>query len=748
MRPTPTSTRLLRGLAALALLAAGAAAQTAQPGQPDQSVQPPPTARGQNREATWWPPTAEDWKRPCLVHWQRTWEDAQALSKQTGKAILVCINMDGEIASEHYAGVRYRQPEIAELYEQYVCVIASVYRHTPRDHDEQGRRVLCPRFGSVTCGEHIAMERHAYEQYLDGQRVAPRHIGVELEGAAAGTSGAEMFDVFYAWDTDSVFNAVRQGLANRVAPQRPPPPSDPSLPELLADPDSRRREEVEALWSQGDQALRRSLLEAALAQGGAAPVELLRLAIFSGDPELAALARRALAQAASPGAADAIIEALDLPMPASDQQVLLESLARLGVDSPRARGIARARTGLGMPARVDVEGWSSALAAQGSYEAAAAEPLRAERLARQDEILASKDGEAHVELAESLLALAEAEPDPQLARPLFLDAQRAASEAEALGAGGPRANSVLALAALSLGDVDEATRRLDAGVGLVAAVPGSRSAMEMLELFAQSRQAAIAKAVRAKEDWPPQWLADVDAAYSVLVRHPQGTDGQALMHYDFVNWFGADARARQILEESLERFPGSFDLHDRLRARLLRSRGVFGMESEYDARLAALAARPDATPQALAQLESFAGYASLVAAEFHRREGRADEAQQAYDRGIRHYERSLAGDPASRDPIDHYVALALAGRARLALERGDDARAVDELLSCFAREPQAAATPDGLSVSAVDTARLLQARLRDSGRKEQLAALETALGELDPALLGRPAFERDQPAER
>ena len=82
------------------------------------------------REQMWPAPTAEDWKKPCLITWQRTWEDAQAVSKETGRPILVCINMDGEIASEHYAGVRYRQPEIAALYEPYVTVIASVYRHS------------------------------------------------------------------------------------------------------------------------------------------------------------------------------------------------------------------------------------------------------------------------------------------------------------------------------------------------------------------------------------------------------------------------------------------------------------------------------------------------------------------------------------------------------------------------------------------------------------------------------------------
>jgi tetratricopeptide (TPR) repeat protein len=751
MRPTPNA-RSRRWCLTLGLLGlvAPLAAQDA-PSRPVPAPAPAPAAprppRSQDREVTWPAPTAEDWARPCLIPWQRSWEDAQALSRETGKPILVCVNMDGEIASEHYAGVRYRQPEIAALYEQYVCVIASVYRHTPRDHDEQGRRILCPRFGSVTCGEHIALEGQAYQRYFDGQRVAPRHVGVELEGAAAGAPGAEMFDMYYAWDTESVFNAVRQGLANRVAAQRPPPPSDPSLPELLASPDVRRREQVEALWAQGDRDARRALLEAALAQGGAAPLELLRLAVFSGDLDLSALGRRALAQTTSPAAPDVIIESLDLPMPPGDQQALIDALARLGADSPRARSIAQARTGLAGPARVDVAGWSEALAAQGSYEAAAAAPGRVESLARQDEILASTDGPAHLELAESLLALAEDEPDPQSARWLYLDAKNAASEAESLGAGGPRSNSVLALAALSLGDADEARRRLDAGVGSVAAVPGSRSAMEMLELFAQSRQAAIAQAVRENKRWPPQWLADVDAAYDVLVRHPDGTDRQALMHYDFVNWFGADARAEQILEDGLARFPGSWDLHDRLRARLLRSRGVLGLEAGYEARIAALEAA-GAMPPARAELESFAGYASLVAAEFQRREGRGEEALAAYERALRHYERAAATDPARRDTLDHFVALALAGRARVAFERGDDERALADLLSSFARKPEAAATLDGLSVSAVETAQRLRGRLRSSDRQDLLATLDTALDQLDPAVRLPPEFERNEPGER
>ena len=138
----------------------------------------------------WFAPTAEDWQRPVLITFQRTWPDALAVSIETGKPILICVNMDGEIASEHYAGIRYREAEKAALYQPYVCVLASVYRHTPRDFDEHGNRILCPRFGSVTCGEHIAIEPILYEKYFDGKRIAPRHIMVELDAN-------EVYGVYY-----------------------------------------------------------------------------------------------------------------------------------------------------------------------------------------------------------------------------------------------------------------------------------------------------------------------------------------------------------------------------------------------------------------------------------------------------------------------------------------------------------------------------------------------------------------------
>ena len=123
-----------------------------------------------SRESMWPAPTAEDWKKTLSHHLSAylggtLWPCPRRRASPSWS----CVNMDGEPASEHYAGIRYRQPEIAKLYEPYVCVIASVYRHNPRDYDDQGRRIPCPRFGCVTCGEHIAIESILYEKFFEGQ---------------------------------------------------------------------------------------------------------------------------------------------------------------------------------------------------------------------------------------------------------------------------------------------------------------------------------------------------------------------------------------------------------------------------------------------------------------------------------------------------------------------------------------------------------------------------------------------------
>jgi len=685
------------------------------------------------REAMWPAPTAEDWQRPCLITWQRTWEDAVAVSRETGKPLLVCVNMDGEIASEHYAGIRYRQPEIAALYEPYVNVIASVYKHTPSDHDESGRRILCPRFGSVTCGEHIAIEPGLHDRYFENQRVAPRHIGVELDSE-------EMYDVFYAFDTDSVFAAIRDGIKNRSEQPEPEPRGDLTLLERVASRDESDRTAVEQAYQNGDHAMRKALLEAAIETGDGVPVELLRLAMFGYDAELGLLARVALQRSASPAAIDLIAEALLAPLSAAERSALIESLQRLGETSSRARRLAVVHQGLAVSSTtVNSDVWATRLELAAAEYASNMRPDDSfeAHLELQNDVLESGNAAAHLDLAEAFLAQAYEQPDheKQIRRLLLHDARNTATKALELGATGWRVDAVLAIASYYLDDVEQAWPWADAAVA--AGVPEDAAdwnSMAVLAIFAQGRQESIRKALREKTDWPGQWLADVHAACSVLARHPHGTDTQIEAHYDFLDSLGADGQAEQILRAGLDRFPDSPALHQRLRRRILSRKGIAQLEEEYEDRLS--------RGEGGQSLSWYAGFASAVVAEFHRRAGRDTEALAAYERAIVHYERDIEHHETARLAADTEIALALAGCARVALQQGDLEQSLSLVLSSFARQPDAAANLDGLNLSPVDTAKMLRALLAAEQQDDLLIILETALGHLDPKLLRLPSYER------
>jgi hypothetical protein len=718
---------LARGLLPIALLAGSVVAQDpASP--PGNAPGPRGNAPRVDREAMWFAPTAEDWKKPCLVEFQRSFEDAVAVARETGKAILVCVNMDGEIASEHYAGVRYRQPEIAKLYEPYVCVIASVYRHTPRDHDDEGERILCPRFGSVTCGEHIAIEPVLYEKFFDGTRVAPRHIMVELDGK-------ETYDVFYAFDTESVFAAIRDGIANREDAPPPVVRGDRTLIDRVASRDATDRRTVEQAYRESDAATRRALLDAALANPDAAPVDLLRLAVFGLDPDLAAKAREALARSTTDAAVPLIHQALRVPMPEPEREKLVATLESIGAESPRARTLAAVHRGLAKrSSSIDLEKWAAALD-DGAATRAAYRPAIDAALAAQSTLATSQDPIQQLELAEAMIERAAEPTVGELeTRALHLDAAAATAKARELGASGWRLDALSAATALAAGDAAAAREHAVAAMAAMPPDAASMTSLIVVALFAEQRRDAIVAAIRGKQEWPQEWLADAHAAYTILVRHPFANDRQLAAHYDFLRWVGGAERAAKVLDESLARFPDSTALHARLRDRVLRERGVADLEPLY--------ARMLAARDAALELSWFAGYASLTAAEIHRRGGDVAAATAAYDRAIGRFETSIARLESSRYSSNTMISLCLAGKSRLALENGDLKRAVADLLAALERQPDAGATRDGLNISPVDTAKMLRAKLVAEKQDELAAQVDVALAALDPALLELPEYER------
>ncbi len=719
-------TALVCGAVLLALVATPRRVAVAQDGAPNAGGQG--GGAGVDREAMWYPPTAEDWRKPCLLEWQRTWDDAVALSRETQRPILVCVNMDGEIASEHYAGVRYRDLAIAELYEPYVCVIASTYRHTPRDYDEEGRRVECPRFGTVTCSEHIWLEPIVYEKFLDGRRIAPRHIMVELDGS-------ETYDVFYAWDTDSVFAAIRNGIEQREGAPPFVERGDRSLVERVGSPDAADKQRVESAFADGDAELRKQLLEQAARTGADASVDLLRLAVFGVDADLAREARAALARADGDAAAELVNQALRAPLSKEERELLVSALERMGEKAPRARLLGVVHRGLSTAtSAIDASAWADAAEAATFGERGTLD----DELTAAGRALDAAGAESQLAYAEACLAVASEAATPRdRRRVLAIDARSALERAVALGASGWRVDAARALAAHALGERDVAEAAAEAAVQALPQGAPQWNAAAVLSLFADGRRRAIERAVRRGEEWPASWLADVHAAHVVLARHPSATDARTAQHYDFLWRLGAHAEAAAVLDAGLARFADSFELHARLRGRLMFEQGAAGLEAEYTRRRAA-------TQQPLETW--YAGYASLVAAEYERRALRTAAADAAYLRAEELFEIAARTAPERQASAAHYAALCLAGRARLALEARDLDAATALLVASFERAPSAAASLDGLNLSPADTSRSLRARLDEAGRTDLLAVLDAALANLDPTLLGLPAYEFETPA--
>ncbi|MHC4847917.1 MAG: ATP-binding protein, partial [Planctomycetota bacterium] len=704
---------------------------------------PPNPPQGAAREEMWPAPTAADWKKPVLITFQRTWKDAVEVSKQSNKPILVCINMDGEIASEHYAGVRYRQPEIAKLYEPYVCVIASVYRHNPRDFDDQGRRILCPRFGSVTCGEHIWIEPIIFEKFCDGRRVAPRHIALDMKQK-------ETYDIYYRNDTKSVFDDVRDQVPQVEGEAKNIVRGDRPVVERVASRHVKDREAVESAYRSGDKSQRQALLEAALKAKEAEQLGLLRLAIFGLDPDLSASARNALTGVQTSDAADLIAEALQIQMPQDERDKLLAALKRMGKESVRAQWLAGVSTGLSAGSgTVKLDGWSKERAgaeypapklAFGGYGHATHTEDKARAVEQKPQ-----DAGARLDLAEASLAQAMKAPrtyadNPRMARlaaaQLYTDAKQYAAEAEKLGAPKWRVHTVLALAAYYSGNTKDAYAESEAAVKELPAGEPGWATMAVVTIFAESRWKGIQAAVRKGENWPPAWLSDLDSAYRLLLRHPLGTDSQVAWHYEFLDWLGARRRASNTLREGIERFRSSPKLHRLYRARILKFRGPAALERAYELMLS--------TYKDPAHIEPFAGVAAVNSAEHYRRIRNYEKAMEAYGRAIEHYGKGVAADPRNKPPADRAVSLAHAGRARVAYQLKDDALAFKEIMASFDRNESTAGDRDGVGITPGETAQMLLQRLEDNGKTEEAKQLASRLRKINPELL-RPDRGLEEP---
>jgi tetratricopeptide (TPR) repeat protein len=691
----------------------------------DERDNPPPRDSGFDPSA--FEVTEADLARAPGMPWQRSLDDALALVQATGKPLLVCVNMDGEAASESLAARRYRDPEFIALVSGFIPVLASPDRRNVRDHDDRGRRVPDPKFGRLVNAEHIDIEPVVYERYFRENRVAPRHVGVSPEGEI-------LFDLFLLNDLSVIDRTLKKhGHFDTALPD--PATLDPD--ELLASPDATARERLEAAFLRGDAELRARLAAASFdADRRTQHPELLRLALRDDHPEVREAALAALVRhptAAPLGLYDeALVAAAGVEDTAAAEAALGRALSAVaavseGDDALRARRLGRLLTAAATPsASLDPELWRWALTGAVPMEPVPTAPLTHKdwylAMGRLEERLETSDDPTLVVLwAWTVLRAAEdfIVSGSNVAGMVVTDAHYAAQRATKVAPDSPEAWAALAVASHLQSLPEEAITA--AGRALPGLVLQARSAMaaQVVEVLAQSRLAALYPALGTEDGWPAAWLADVVAAYDVLAMHPRTTEAQFVAGLDALITLELHGPTRRLLDAAVRRYPGSATAHSYLRWQRLRDEGADGLQRAYD-ELAGTSRDPT--------LLWFAGFAFLAAAERHVEETRGHDALPAYARAIEFFETALALQPDFGNAL-HYVAMAHAGRARIQIADGDLDLAVTSIQDAAAASPTSFSEPDGEGVTPIATARELRRALRDAGAPEQADELTTALAE-------------------
>ena len=513
-----------------------------------------------------WNVSEEERRRSPLMPWQRTLEDALALVQATGKPLLICVNMDGEAASESLAFTRYRDPEFAALVAGFVPVVASPDRRETRERDDQGRRLPDRRFGRLINSEHIDIEPMLFERYFNNNRVAPRHVGVSAEGEI-------LFDLFLLQDL-SIIDAKLREFGVQTDP--PADPASLTNEQLLESPDALHRDALEQRFLEADEATRLKLTEQALSKTRATQhPELIRLALRDlKDPVREAGAvgvAIAVSRDITPSLMDQVPAALAI---AGENDLLraaiLRSLAH-AVDTGEEgsqrtkdagfylRSLSRANS----PA-IDVRRWQLVLAGAKPNPAVDVDTdyVHLERL--DDELTKTPNDVLLLQRrAEWLRVFARI----QLAgggNPTFMlgDTISACEDVLALSPSHPRAMAILAWAKYMTNDAEEAADlAVNALPELVWTDAATPLAADVLGALANIRTRGIYTAMGAGEEWPIEWTQQARCGYEAWLAHPDSTEDQWIAYLDLLGSlrnFGAQA---EIIRRGLEWNPTSERLH-------------------------------------------------------------------------------------------------------------------------------------------------------------------------------------------
>ena len=674
-----------------------------------------------------------------LMPWQRNLTDALALQKATGKPLLICVNDDGESASERLARQYYRNPEWVKLVEGFIPLIASPGQRMPRDYDDYGRRIQDRRFGRVLNSEIISGEPELYRRFFNGRRVAPRHIGVSKDGKI-------LFDIYLTNDLE----VITDNLRKHGKPGALPAPKNED--ELWNSPDASYRAQLEKRFVDGGVGERIGMTLRALA-GATVHVEILRMAVFSGQRDVQSAA--AIACARRPDAVPVeLLMSLYAVLDANEQSLLRPAFGRLGAGAtPKnsqamvARRLSRVFEGLAQPSRrFDVPRMriASTLQAPASYKAPANDEIDAleTRLTMLEQAMRQrpKDPLVHEAIAAASLRYARVriaqKQDPSL---LLQDVEAAAKAA----GDRPVAQAYAAWAAFLLSDFDKALAWSEAALPGLGAQLGAELGKETLRIYCESKtrklyslianeNAAIGDAANGTKnakpvselggDWSAADVADLVAANEVQIAHPLADESTWHAYINVLGGLQAFGHQHEILRQALARFPVSGKLHEYLRDLILRDFGARALEGAYANFRAPRSLRPT--------VDWYAGLASLFAAERDVADQRSRAALGAYRRCIERFESSYAEQQGFRDSATHYMAFAYAGRARLLVAAGSLREAAAAIRNAIKIRPASAGSTDGLGKSPKQSASDILRALRSAGDEDEADRLAAEFKEL------------------
>jgi hypothetical protein len=658
-----------------------------------------------------------DWaNREPAMPWQRNLEDAQALSAATGKPLLICVNMDGETASDTIAARHYRDPEFVALAEGFIPLIVSPDKHQARDYADDGSRLVDPRLGRVVDREHIDLEPLVYEAYFNGRRVAPRHVGVSHQGEV-------LFDLYLLNDLSIIERTLAEhGVAG-------PLPAASTEEERLGSPNAAHRAQLEEAFTEGTVQDRMRLIASALSTTRLVQhPELLRLGLFGSERDVRLEAAWAAVRCPH-------LVPLDLwpgvqRVAATDANAQIAFVATLKREAERTENAALQRMAAVAGLRLNAERlatWWFSMLIFPSGPAPVHGPgqldvmyRRLDQLDQQPE-LSAQDHLIRAGLAHALaFARLRAGQDPT---GLFEECRRSAREALGGRRDAGAAAGWLAIASYQLSDFeaagDAATRALPA----LQDQAGSEFTANVLDVLANSRARGIYAQLEADAALDAEHVRDAWWAYRLLLDHPLGTAVQAKAGLSFFGALGMNSAQGEAVRLAAVRFPADSELHQWLRFVVLRDQGAAALPVAYDE----LTAVPTATWRWFQALGEFSS------AEWALQQADEVTAERSYRASIERFDQVAIEEAGFADSALHYVALAHGALSRSAWSRGDNRVAVDELLLAIQARPSSWAVDDGLGRASSRFSKVLLSNLGFSTDDADAALLEELRSALEAA---------------